>query len=261
MSPVRGVLVDLDDTLYPQAEFLGLAWFAVAEHGARLGLDRSRLHTALTDAAGGGSARGGIIDEAVRRIGGAAELVPELVTAFHEVRPERLTPYPGVRAALRELRSRVPIAVITDGAVAGQRAKLTALGLDEAFDAVVLSDGWGREFRKPHPRPFRTALALLGVDAAAAVMIGDRPDKDIAGAAQVGIRGIRVRTGEYRTRPEHPGTWLSVRTFTDAVRALPVVESGCPDTALERMAHPCNEAGPQRHSPIGPPALEVHATP
>lgn len=123
-------------------------------------------------------------------------------------------------AALRELRSRVPVAVITDGAVAGQRAKLAALELEMAFDAVVLSDGWGREFRKPHPRPFRTALALLGVDAAHAVMIGDRPDKDIGGAARVGIRGIRVRTGEYRSRAEHPGTWASVRTFADAVDAV-----------------------------------------
>ena len=224
MRPVRGVLVDLDDTLYPQAEFLGLAWFAVAERGARLGLDRDRLHAALTAAAAGGSARGGIIDEAVRRIRGDAELVPELVAAFHAVRPQRLTPFPGVRAALRELRSLVPVAVVTDGAVAGQRAKLTALGLDNAFDAVVLSDGWGRAFRKPHPRPFRTALALLGVDAADAVMIGDRPDKDIVGAARVGIRGIRVRTGEYRSRPDHPDTWLSARTFADAVLTLPASE-------------------------------------
>ena len=194
----------------------------MAERGARLGLDRDRLHAALTAAAAAGSARGGIIDEAVRTgSGGDAELVPELVAAFHGVRPQRLTPFPGVRAALRELRSLVPVAVVTDGAVAGQRAKLAALGLDDAFDAVVLSDGWGRAFRKPHPRPFRTALALLGVDAADAVMIGDRPDKDIAGAARVGVRGIRVRTGEYRSRPEHPDTWLSVRTFADAVLALP----------------------------------------
>lgn len=226
MRPVRGVLVDLDDTLYPQAEYLGLAWFAVAERGARLGLDRDRLHAALTTAAAAGSARGGIIDDAVRRIRGDAELVPELVAAFHAVRPQQLTAFPGVRAALRELRSLVPVAVVTDGEVAGQRAKISALGLDDAFDAVVLSDGWGRAFRKPNPHPFHTALALLGVDAADAVMIGDRPDKDIAGAARVGVRGIRVRTGEYRSRPDHPGTWLSVRTFADAVLALPVAERG-----------------------------------
>ena len=55
-------------------------------------------------------------------------------------------------------------------------------------------------------------------------MIGDRPDKDIVGAARVGIRGIRVRTGEYRSRPDHPDTWLSARTFADAVLTLPASE-------------------------------------
>lgn len=220
LPAVRGVLVDLDDTLYPQQEFLGLAWSAVAEHGARLGLPRDRLAAALAAAAEAGSARGGIIDEAVRRVGGPAAAVPSLVAAFHEVRPARLTPYPGVRDALRELRARVPVAVVTDGAVDGQRAKLAALGGAGQFDAVVLSDGWGRAFRKPHPRPFRTALALLGVAPAEAVMIGDRPEKDIAGAAGVGVRGIRVRTGEYRAAPDHRDTWLSVGGLADAVAAL-----------------------------------------
>jgi putative hydrolase of the HAD superfamily len=228
-GPVRAVLVDLDDTLYPQAEYLGLAWFAVAERGARLGLDRARLLAALTTVAARGSARGGIIDDAVRLVGGERagdaaggpdHLVSELVAAFHAVRPSRLTPYPGVPAALRELRSRVPIALVTDGAVAGQRAKLAALGLADAFDAVVLSDAWGRGFRKPHPLPFRTALHHLGVDAAAAVMIGDRPDKDVAGAAAVGMRTIRVRSGEYGSHPDHPDTWLSFRTATAALGAL-----------------------------------------
>jgi putative hydrolase of the HAD superfamily len=232
--PVRAVLFDLDDTLYPQAEYLGLAWFAVAEQGARLGLDRDRLLAALIAVAARGSDRGGIIDEAVRLTCGdptgdplrnpagepAAQLVPELVAAFHAVRPSRLTPYPGVPDALRELRGRVPIAVITDGAVAGQRAKLAALGLADAFDAVVLSDSWGRGFRKPHPRPFRAALARLGVTAREAVMIGDRPDKDMAGAAALGIRTIRVHTGEYRSHPDHPATWLRCPTATSAVAAL-----------------------------------------
>ncbi len=240
-GPVRAVLFDLDDTLYPQAEYLGLAWFAVAERGARLGLDRDRLLAALTTVAGRGSARGGIIDEAVRLVGadrvhgsagGRAEgwagtVVPELVAAFHAVRPSRLTPYPGVPEALRELRSRVPIAVVTDGAVAGQRAKLAALGLADAFDAVVLSDAWGRAFRKPHPLPFRTALRHLGVDAADAVMVGDRPDKDIAGAAALGMRTIRVRTGEYRNHPDHPDTWMRCRTATAALAALrPLAAAG-----------------------------------
>ena len=85
---------------------------------------------------------------------------------------------------------------------------------------TVFSDGWGREFRKPHPRPFRTALALLGVDAAEAVMIGDRPDKDVAGATGAGLRAVRVGTGEYAERPDHPDTWFRTDTFAAAVDLL-----------------------------------------
>lgn len=218
--PVAGVLFDLDDTLYPQAEYLGSAWSAVADRGADLGLPRDRLLAALTTVAARGSARGGIIDDAVALVDGDAELVPELVAAFRAFRPARLTPYPGVREALCELRARVPIAVVTDGAVAGQRAKLAALGLDDAFDVTVFSDSWGRAFRKPHPRPFHAALAQLGVEVADAVMIGDRPDKDVAGAAAIGLRAIRVRTGEYRARPDHPTTWGRADTVVDAISGL-----------------------------------------
>ena len=219
---VRAVLLDLDDTLYPQQDFLDLAWCAVAQRGARLGLDRDRLHAELVRACAAGSARGGIIDEAVRRLVGedGRELVGELVASFHAVRPAWLTPYSGVPRALRELRARVPIGLVTDGAVTGQLAKLAALELGDAFDAVVLGDAFGREFRKPHPRPFLAALEQLGVHPADAVMIGDRPDKDVAGAAGVGMRAIRVGTGEYRSHPDHPATWKRTAGLVDAVCAL-----------------------------------------
>jgi putative hydrolase of the HAD superfamily len=216
---VRGVLVDLDDTLYPQAQFLELAWSAVARRGGELGLDPELLLTELRAVAAAGSARGGIIDEAVRRVGGAVD-VRELVATFHAVRPERLTPFPGVLDALAELRARVPVGLITDGAVAGQQAKLDALGLADAFDTIVFSDVFGRSYRKPHPRPFQVGLGCLGLGAPDAVLIGDRPDTDITGAAAIGLRAIRVRTGEYASRPDHPGTWRHVASFAAAADLL-----------------------------------------
>ena len=51
-------------------------------------------------------------------------------------------------------------------------------------------------------------------------MIGDRPEKDVAGALAAGIRAIRVTTGEYSDRPDHPATWLCVDTFVDAMTAV-----------------------------------------
>jgi HAD superfamily hydrolase (TIGR01509 family) len=60
-----------------------------------------------------------------------------------------------------------------------------ALGVAERVDAVVLSGDVGA--RKPDPRIFEHALAELGVDATAALFVGDRLDVDVAGAAAVGM--------------------------------------------------------------------------
>lgn len=48
---------------------------------------------------------------------------------------------------------------------------------------------------KPHAPMFETALELLGQPAASTLMIGDRLDTDILGAAQVGLRTALVFTG------------------------------------------------------------------
>lgn len=219
-ATVHGVLVDLDDTLYPQAEFLDAAWRAVAKRGIEFGLDQAALLTELRRVAAAGSDRGGIIDRALASIGASELPVAAFLTAFRHACPARLTPYPGVREALAELRHRAPVALITDGEVPGQQRKLAALGLTDVFTLVVFSDQWGRTFRKPHPRPFQAALQGLAIPAKRAVMIGDRPDKDIAGALAADVRAIRVRTGEYSASPDHPGTWLCADTFVDAVTAV-----------------------------------------
>lgn len=227
---IQAVLVDLDDTIYPQAQFLSGAWAAVAAAGDRFGIPAELLRTRLTQIAGQGSDQGRIIDRALLSLDRdgvqvTGKALPELVATFHSFRPRRLHPYPGVAEALLVLRQRVPVALISDGNVDGQLAKINALGLADAFDAVVLSDSMGRQFRKPRPAPFLRALDLLGVSASAAVMVGDRPDKDIAGAATAGIRAVRVRTGEYSRRRDTTPPW---RTADDLPAAVQLLLADCP---------------------------------
>jgi putative hydrolase of the HAD superfamily len=220
---IRAALVDLDDTLYPQSAFLAETWAAVARAAARHGVEQAPFEASLHRIAAEGSGRGGIIDRALEQVGRGDVQAGPLVDAFRSVAPRALPCYPGAKRALARLRGLIPVALITDGDPKGQRAKLRALGLLQAFDGLVLSDEFGREFRKPHPRPFQTGLELLGAAPAEAVMIGDRPDKDVAGAAAVGLRAIRVRTGEYAEQPDIPAPWRTAATFVDAVEL--VVES------------------------------------
>jgi HAD superfamily hydrolase (TIGR01509 family) len=220
-----GVVVDLDDTLYPQAAYLRGAARAVGRAAAAAGLDGAAVTRALRTQLAAGSDRGATIDRALAACGvpapRIARLVPDLVAAFTGHRPADLPTYPGVREALARLRERWPVACLTDGNPGIQRAKLAATGLADAFDAVVITDELsGRATRKPHPAGLARAAELLGVPVTDLVVIGDRPSKDVAVAAAAGARSIRVRTGEYAGAPDEPAATVAVPGIADAAALL-----------------------------------------
>lgn len=66
-------------------------------------------------------------------------------------------------------------------------------GLLPLFGVMAVSEVVG--LKKPDPRIFRWALERAGCQPEEAVMIGDRPDNDIAPANGVGMRTIRFRRG------------------------------------------------------------------
>lgn len=220
-EPASVVIFDLDDTLYLQRDYLNGAWMAVAHCATEQGVDERALIDALLDVSSRGSDQGGIIDKALDLIGVTGVEVQPLVEAFLGFQPQSLELLPGVPETLANLRSAgIPTAIVTDGSLKTQRAKLDALGVEQLVDVVVLSDEAGRQYRKPHPRPFLTAIERLRVAPSSAVVIGDRPDKDVAAAAGAGIRAVRVQTGEYANRPDHPFTWRTARNAPQAVEDL-----------------------------------------
>ena len=214
---VAAVCFDLDDTLYPQEQWLHGAWDAVAARAAMDGVDEAEMRLALRAVAAEGSDRGRIIDRALMRLGAAHVPVAPLVAAFRGHDSGTLEPYAGVRSGLDRLAPSVPLGIVSDGDPQIQRSKLDALGLSDAFDVIVWSDEHGREHRKPHPLPFALAVELLGVEAGDVVYIGDRPDKDVVGAAAAGMVPIRVRTGEWHHQDDRDECWVSVATCADAM--------------------------------------------
>jgi putative hydrolase of the HAD superfamily len=106
--------------------------------------------------------------------------------------------------ALRNLGLR--LAAITNAAGEHQRAKLGALGLESAFDAVLISGELG--VAKPHRAIFRTACLVLGVHPSETMHVGDRLDTDAMGARDAGLHGVWLDRSGCGALP--PGAGISM---------------------------------------------------
>jgi putative hydrolase of the HAD superfamily len=84
----------------------------------------------------------------------------------------------------------IKLCLITDLTAGVQFRKIVALGLDSLFDFVVTSEETGTD--KPHPSMFQTALAKLNLRNDEVLMIGDDITKDIDGARNQNITAILV---------------------------------------------------------------------
>lgn len=82
----------------------------------------------------------------------------------------------------------LPVALITNSAAAPTTLKLEALGLLDAFDAVVTTDTLG--FGKPDPRMYLEACRRVDTPASACVCVGDSLAWDVLGARDAGLRAV-----------------------------------------------------------------------
>jgi putative hydrolase of the HAD superfamily len=193
--PLRAVLFDLDDTLYPERQFVDGGFRAVARFLAER---TARSDRALADrlwALHAREGRGRLFDTLLAELGIHAD--PELVLAcvlIYRTHPPALEPFPGVEATLEDLRSfGVRTGVLSDGQSTVQRRKLAGLdAVAERLDVVVMTDELGPGYAKPSPMPFRVACRILDVPPSHTTYVGNDPRKDFRGARDAGLHTIRL---------------------------------------------------------------------
>ena len=82
----------------------------------------------------------------------------------------------------------IHLGVISDIDTDAARELLERNGIDDCFDGVTTSETVG--YTKPDSRMYETAIDTWGGEPAAALMIGDRYDHDIAGAVAAGLDAV-----------------------------------------------------------------------
>lgn len=191
---VHTVVFDLDDTLYPESDFVHSGFAAVdtwlrTNHGVEGFDERARALFAAGH-------RGRIFDETLETLPARlpADLVPTLVEVYRTHRPT-LQLFSDATAALNWITAaKLQSALITDGFSRVQRAKIDALGLRTRLGSCIVTDDLGgREFWKPHPEAFRRVMAAYPGSPDGFLYVADNPRKDFIAPRQLGWRTLRIR--------------------------------------------------------------------
>jgi putative hydrolase of the HAD superfamily len=108
--------------------------------------------------------------------------VDDLLAALH------FTPFDDAAPALRGARAAGIRLVVVSNWDVSLHDVLARTGLAELVDGAISS----AECRaaKPDPAPLRRGLAIAGVGAADAWLVGDTPDADVAGARAAGVTPV-----------------------------------------------------------------------
>lgn len=128
-------------------------------------------------------------------------------------RAGKLEPLPGLVDFIERGKGRgLEIALVTNAPKENVLAVLRALGLDEAFETMILADDVG--IGKPDPAPYRAALDALGIPAGETLAFEDSPS-GIASSVGAGIPTVGVASTHDPGKLGRLGVDLVVHDFTD----------------------------------------------
>lgn len=185
---VKGVIFDLDDTLYNEKEYVKSGYKAIAEY-----LDRDDAYINLWSYFELGKPA---IDMYLDEIGHKEEKV-NCLKIYREHIPI-LAFNNGVLEIIKELKSKnIKVGIITDGRPIGQRNKIAALGLEEMMDDIVVTDELGgKQFRKPCDIAFRIIQRRWKIPFEQMLYVGDNINKDFQAPKQLGMQWLWFKNSE-----------------------------------------------------------------
>ena len=138
-----------------------------------------------------------IFDTFIKKVHGKMDykILANGVAAYRRVKAGNLATYPHTVETLIYLKAKgLTLGIVSDAPVKQAWLRLAELRLIDFFDFVIAREEKGK--MKPHPIPFRKALAKLKVKPGEIIFVGDNPKRDIAGAKAMGMRTALAEYGQ-----------------------------------------------------------------
>lgn len=192
-------IFDLDDTLYPEKEFVYSGFQKVSEYvSKKFKLKKSDVFRFLLKNFEKGSRKKNF-DVLIEKFK-IEEDVKNLIQIYRNHKP-KIHLYPDSRYALKKLKDKkIKIALITDGVPKVQSNKIKALDIEKIFDLIVIND-LRKNIAKKDKKGFETIIKKLKVKPSECIFVGDNPEKDFVAANQMGFVSVRIlrKEGIYKS--------------------------------------------------------------
>ncbi len=193
---VRAIVFDLDDTLYPEVQYVRSGFRVAAQRLAGSDCDAERVFDLLWQTFENGP-RDRVFNTVLEQLGESddPQVIAELVGLYRCHRPS-LQLEPAVRGMLEQLHIKYKLGLITDGFLPAQKLKVETLQLDGIFDHIIYTEELGREFWKPSPKAFEMMSEAMNCSGQECVYIADNPSKDFIAPNQLGWQSVQVQRAD-----------------------------------------------------------------
>jgi putative hydrolase of the HAD superfamily len=152
------------------------------------------------------------------------EVMPQyLAEMYRGISRVRLELYPDVKLILDKLKTRFPMAVVSDGQSAWALPELQATGLDDYFNPVIISGDYG--FRKPDPRLYKAALDGINAKPNEVLFVGNDMYRDVFGAGEIGMKTIFFFSNQGRQQMEGVKPDYIIYRFSELIKAIDFFEN------------------------------------
>lgn len=201
MKKFKAVIFDLDDTLYPEMEYVISGFKVVSQYiSEKINIESQEIFCKCLKLFE--EDRANVFDRLLRLYGvNKDELMKECLRLYREHYP-CITLSREAKELLVFLRMKgIKIGILTDGRPEGQWNKIKALGLEKYCDYIIVTDELGGiEYRKPCEIPYKKMLQELGIQAQEAIYVGDNIAKDFVAPNKLGMFTIMLENnkGLYR---------------------------------------------------------------
>ena len=179
-QPVKGVIFDLDDTLYSEKQYVKSGYKKIEEYLQEPDAAEKMWSYFLVGEPA--------IDRYLEEINKIEKKI-ECLEIYRNHIPE-IELYEGINELIRKLKEKkIKVGIITDGRVEGQRNKIKALGLDKLADDIIVTDELGgTQFRKPNDISFRIMQNRWRLSYQEIIYVGDNLNKDFLAPKQLGMK-------------------------------------------------------------------------